>query len=144
MAPEELTAIVGRATRLTAIGGTLFALAIAAVVPFVLPLFYGAGFRGAVLITDILLVEIVASGIASILAVAFLATGRPGTVTLVRGGSLIVVVPLLFVLIPRFALVGAASAIGTSAPSLVPTLDDLRFLVHRLQRPHSPGTVLIA
>jgi O-antigen/teichoic acid export membrane protein len=163
MPPEELTAIVGRATRLTAIGGTLFALAIAAVLPFVLPLFYGTGFRGAVLITDILLVEIVASGIASILAVAFLATGRPGTVTLVRGGSLIVVVPLLFVLIPRFALVGAASAIlissvarviafallyrssiGTAAPSLVPTLDDLRFLVHRLQRPHSPATVLIA
>jgi len=152
MPASEMTAIVGRATRLTTFVGALFSLSIAAVLPFVLPLFYGAAFRGAVIITDILLVEVVVSGVASILSVAFLATGHPGTVTLVRLGSLIVVVPLLFVLIPRFALVGAATAIlissvarviafallypaaiGTSAPSILPTLDDVRFIGHRLR-----------
>jgi O-antigen/teichoic acid export membrane protein len=152
LAPSALTDIVGRATRLTGFGGTLAAGALAALLPFALPLFYGTAFGAAVIITDILLLEMIAAGVASTLAIGFLATGHPGIVTLVRGGSLALVVPLLFILIPRFALVGAASAllissvarivafvvlyrstIGTPPPSLVVSPDDLRFIYRRLQ-----------
>jgi O-antigen/teichoic acid export membrane protein len=153
MPPVEMTALVGRAARLTALGGAAFGILIAATLPFALPLFYGSEFGPAVIITDILLVEILASGISSILALSFLATGHPGIVTIVRGGSLLIVVPLLFVLIPHFALVGAAcallvssasrvvafallyrSAVGTPAPSLILTRDDIRFVANRLRR----------
>jgi O-antigen/teichoic acid export membrane protein len=151
MPPVEMTAFVGRAARISALAGAVLAIGIAAALPLALPAFYGSDFRAAITITDILLIELIASGVASILAVAFLAAGRPAIVTFIRGGSLIVAIPLLFALIPHFGLVGAASAllissaarvlgfallyrsaIGTNPPSLILTLDDLRFIRRRL------------
>ena len=152
MPAAAMTEMVGRAARLTTLAGGAMSLAIAAVLPFVLPTFYGAEFGAAIGITDILLVEIIASGIAFMLSVAFLSVGRPGIVTTVRGGSLIVVIPLLFVLIPRYGLIGAASSllisglvrvaafmllyrsvVGSPPPSLILTGDDIRFVALQLR-----------
>jgi O-antigen/teichoic acid export membrane protein len=147
LGPAELTSFVGRGVRFALLAGGLCALALAVVLPVILPLFYGADFRSAVVVCDILLCELAASGVASVLSIAYLASGRPGMVTIVHGFSLLVTVPLMFVLIPRLGLAGAAlslltssacrlvalfvgyrRAVGTAPPRLVVDRDDLRFI----------------
>jgi O-antigen/teichoic acid export membrane protein len=152
LSPAAMTAFVGRAVRFAILAGVLCALALALVLPVILPLFYGGAFRAAVLVSDILLLELTASGSAAVMAVAYLASGRPGTVTLIHAFSLLVTVPLMLVLIPRLGLSGAAlsllvssasrliamfalyrRSVGTAPPSLVLDAGDLRFALGYLQ-----------
>jgi len=152
LAPAEITAIVGRYVRSSMATGTLAALALAAIVPLVVPWFYGSDFAAAIRITEVLLVELVATGVAIVLSVAFMAVARPGAVSLLQGGSIVLAVPLMVALIPRLGLMGAALGlvitslvrlaatiaiypriVGTPAPSILPGRDDLRMIVATLR-----------
>ena len=122
------------------------------VVPTFLQLVYGSQFIGALPVFRILTVEVVIGGSTWVLAQAFMALGRPGTITIMQGIGLGLTVPLLLILIPRYELVGAGLAILCSTiirfifmlvsyplilkvrpPSLLITRDDFNFVLQALQ-----------
>jgi O-antigen/teichoic acid export membrane protein len=149
--PEDAVKLVIRASRLSLLAiGTAAALA-AAVIPFVLPLLYGHTFAAAVPVAQVLVAEAAISGTTFALCQSFLSTGRPLIVTSLQGIGLASVIPLMLVFIPRFGLIGAAFALLFSTllrlvvilacypiflrqriPSLIPTLEDIRFVTSRL------------
>jgi O-antigen/teichoic acid export membrane protein len=152
MPASEMTAFVGRASRIAAIAGALCAGLLGLLLPLLVPFFYGAAFRASIAIVDVLLVEVIASGVANVLGVAYLAVGRPGLVSLVLGGSLLITIPLMLFFIPRMGLPGVAVsllisstarviamlalyrvAVGAAPPSLFIKPSDVRFIVDRVR-----------
>ena len=119
----ETIVLTGRAARAT------LCLMIAASPPLVfcgrllLRLVYGSAFAGAAAVLPFLVVEAIASGVTSVLAQAFLATGFPGTVSMLQGCGVITSIPLMYWLIPRFGLQGAGCAL------MLATLCRLLFVV---------------
>jgi O-antigen/teichoic acid export membrane protein len=111
LSAAETVALTGRAARAT------LCLMLAASLPlffsgrFLLRLVYGSGFAGAAAVLPFLVVEAIAGGVTSVLAQAFLATGFPGTVSLLQGCGVIASIPLMYWLIPRFGLAGAGCAL---------------------------------
>jgi len=95
----------------------------------------------------ILVVQIVLAGATAVLSQTFMALGRPGIVTTLQVLGLLLTVPLMLVLIPRFGIVGAGLALLLSTiarfvfilisfpvflkmrvPQLLPSMQDVRFL----------------
>jgi O-antigen/teichoic acid export membrane protein len=111
---DEILTLTGRAARistgLTVALGAVFMLAI----PLLLPLLYGHDFRSAIGVTWILVLEVVVSGVTSVLAQAFMSTGRPGAVAVMQGAGTLLAVPLMLLLIPRYGIFGAACALLVS------------------------------
>ena len=150
--PNEAIALVGRAARVT-LGATAFgALVLSAITPVIVPFFYGQDFTEAGRLAQILFVEVTISSTISVLAQAFLSTGRPGTVTALQGVGLAAIVPLMIYGIPRYGLVGAALALLASTgirlifvllcfpvllkiapPNIIPTAADARFALSRVR-----------
>jgi O-antigen/teichoic acid export membrane protein len=95
-------------TVLAAIGLALFG-------PWVLGLLYGQEFLDAVPIFRLLLFAAVLNGTDQVLAQAFMASDRPGMVTLLQSAGIVLSVPLLLVLVPRYGLEGAGLALLISA-----------------------------
>jgi O-antigen/teichoic acid export membrane protein len=107
----EIADTIAQATRVS----TMLSLPLTAIVmlfsPILLQLLYGTKFLDAVFIFRILVIEQLVSCAVWILAQAFMAAGRPGTVALLQGVGLGVSFPLMLILIPKFGLVGAATAL---------------------------------
>jgi O-antigen/teichoic acid export membrane protein len=106
--------LTGRAVR-----ATLYVMIIASIPLFVLgglllQIVYGQKFSGASAVLPFLLIEAIADGLTSVLAQAFLASGFPGTVTLLEAVGVSTSIPLLYFLIPRFGLRGAGLAMMTA------------------------------
>jgi O-antigen/teichoic acid export membrane protein len=139
--------MVERSARVSSCVALAFAAALALALPILLPLFYGDAFSRGIAVGQVLTLEAVISGLISVLAQAFMALGRPGIVTILQALGLAVVVPLMFLLLPHFGLIGAAYALLLSTmvrlaimvgfypailkvpfPRLIPTLDDLSHL----------------
>jgi O-antigen/teichoic acid export membrane protein len=74
-------------------------------------LLYGSEYLAAVTVFRILTVEVVLSGTIWVLAQAFMALGRPGTLTLMQGIGLGLTVPFMLLLIPMYGLEGAGLAL---------------------------------
>ena len=144
---EEVVALTGRAVRVSVAFTLLAALAAMILVPGLLRLLYGAEYLGAVSVFRILSVEVVISGTTWLLGQAFMALGRPGTITILQGIGLGLSIPLMLLLIPTYGLVGAGLALLCSTtvrlffvlasyplilkvhpPSLIITRDDLVFM----------------
>jgi O-antigen/teichoic acid export membrane protein len=104
---DEAVALTGRAVRVTlaAMIGTAAAAALAG--PLVIGLFYGQEFLGAVPVLRVLLADVLLRGVVRVLAQAFMASGRPGLVSIVQGMAIGVSIPLVLLLVPRYGLVGA-------------------------------------
>jgi O-antigen/teichoic acid export membrane protein len=130
-------------TLLTASAGAV----IIALGPQVLALLYGNAYRSADTVLRILVVEVVLSGAALVLSQAFMALGRPGVITAVQVTGLLVTIPLMLVLIPRFGVAGAGAALLISTtlrlilviasfpivlkmpvPAVLPRIDDLIYM----------------
>jgi O-antigen/teichoic acid export membrane protein len=109
--PEAILELTGRAVRattlLTASGGLFIAL----LGPKLVVLLYGAEYRGATGVVRILVVEVVLSGIAFVLSQAFMAMARPGVITALQVGGLLITIPLMLFLVPRLGVEGAATAL---------------------------------
>ena len=80
LAKEDVVALTGRATRISTFVASLGAAALILLLPFLMVRLYGGAFSGVVPVARILSVEVIVTGATSILAQAFLATGRPGTI----------------------------------------------------------------
>jgi O-antigen/teichoic acid export membrane protein len=108
---EEITSITGRAARMTLLIMVLASMPLLFFGGFLLKLVYGAKFVAAAMVLPFLVVEGIFDGLTSVLAQAFLASGFPGTVTVLQGSGLIASIPLLYWLIPLFGVRGAGCAL---------------------------------
>lgn len=98
-------------TTFTMLGGVFLML----LAPLVIPLMYGKDFNAALTVFRLLLLEVTISGGTIILAQAFMALGKPKVVSMLQGFGLLLVIPMLFLLIPKFGLLGAGIAMLSSA-----------------------------
>lgn len=110
----EVVALTGRAARASTALTFLAAVAVMQLGPVLLHWLYGSEYAGAVLVFRILLIEVVLSGTTWVLAQAFMALGKPGTVTILQGIGLGLSVPLMLILIPTRGLEGAGLALLAS------------------------------
>jgi len=95
---------------------------------WLVPLFFGADFEGAVPLTRILLVGAFFTGVRRVLTDSTSAKGRPGLGSMAELVSWVVLVPALFVLMPLWDVEGVATAMAISAAAaLVALLLLLRF-----------------
>jgi O-antigen/teichoic acid export membrane protein len=152
LSTDEVISLTGRATRvsatLTLSGGVVVAL----VGPWLLRLLYGKEYVHSVGTFRVLLLEMTVSGSVFLLAQAFMALGRPGLVTILQAMGLALSVPMMLWLIPKWGVLGAATALmistltrfiliyssfklflKTPPPDLMPRVEDLRILVDRIR-----------
>jgi O-antigen/teichoic acid export membrane protein len=145
--PETIRDMTGRATRMSTLLTTLGGLCVMLLGPVLLTLLYGREYRGALVVLDVLVVEVILSGATLVLSQAFMALGRPGVITILQVTGLMLSVPLILVLTPRLGILGAGLGllISTTArllfvlicfpafvklrvPDILPRVSDLLFL----------------
>ena len=107
--------LAGRAARLSTAVTVVSALLLGGLGPWVLEALYGPEFRGAAQLMRLLILVTVLEGTADVLAQAFMATDRPGLVTVRQGLGLALNIPLLLVLVPRWGLMGAGVALSVTS-----------------------------
>lgn len=145
---DKVVEMTFRVYRISTCVALLCSMMIMLVAPFVMPLLYGPDFKEAISVFRMLLLEVSISGGTMVLAQAFMALGKPKIVTILQGIGLLIVIPLLTVLIPKFGLAGAGMAIlssgllrfvfillnvkftlKTKLPKLLMNKDDVRWLL---------------
>jgi antigen flippase len=146
----DLTNRVGRLTFAVIFVTMMFNIIL---MPFLLPAFFGKAFVDAVPVGQILAATFILSGTAAVLAQAFLAAGKPGVIAIIQGAGILLAIPPLLILIPRFGLIGAAwglliatalrevvtmscfpIVLKAPIPSPILTLGDIRFVKESLGR----------
>jgi O-antigen/teichoic acid export membrane protein len=120
---DEVLFITGRAARVSSFLTLLTAIPLILFGPWLLKLLYGSEFVESVTVFRILLLEVILNVIIWVLSQAFMGLGRPGILTILQGFGLLITVPLMLVLIPRFDFVGAGFSL------LLSTLARLVFLL---------------
>lgn len=157
--PQSMTEYLGRSVRISLFAGILGGLAIAALVPILLPRLYGGDFLASVPIVFFLLGDVLLGGTTSALAEAFKASGRPGLVTMIEAGTLVTTVVLMVTIIPRLGVIGAAmslviasslrlaavasfyrSVVGANVPSLIIRRYDVEYALGRLNQQLRKGS----
>ncbi len=136
---EEVAALTGRAARIGLALTLLAAIGLMALSPVLLPLLYGPDFIGAVRVFYILGVEVVISSTSQTLSQTFMASNRPGTLTILQAVAFGLSVPLMLVFIPAFGLEGAGLAVLCSTTA--------RFILVLVSYPlilkiHPPGLLI--
>lgn len=150
---REVMALTGRAARISLALSVVGATALLAIGPAALGLLYGPHFVDALPVFRILVAAVVIDGASMVLAQAFMALGRPETVTTVEGVGLALSAVMLLLLIPRYGLIGAGLALLASAsarfglmlwayrlilksdlPRLLVSREDLLWLQQSIQR----------
>ena len=106
--------LTGRATRITSALLLVTSVALIAALPLLLPLFYGRAFAASVPVAQVIVVSIALNGVVYVLAQAYMAAGRPGVIAAIQLVGLGTTVPAMLLLIPRYALLGAATALVIS------------------------------
>lgn len=109
--------MTSRAMRMSTLLTTVVGMGIIVVGPQILALLYGAEYRDANAVLRILVVEVVLSGATLVLSQAFMAIGRPGVITALQLMGLLLTVPLMTLLVPRYGIVGAGTALLLSTTS---------------------------
>jgi O-antigen/teichoic acid export membrane protein len=121
---------------LAATGAVVVLLELAA--GWIVPLFFGAEFEDAVLLTRILLVGSFFAGARRVLADITSGSGRPGITSIAELSSWVVIVPALAVLAPLFGVPGVAVATVISSFA---SFSLLLVLLRRAQR-RTPGAAI--
>ncbi|HMI53620.1 MAG TPA: polysaccharide biosynthesis C-terminal domain-containing protein [Candidatus Saccharimonadales bacterium] len=151
--PEAVRDMTSRSVRMSTLLTSIAGLGIIILGPQVLTLLYGAEYQMATAVLRILVVEVVLSGATLVLAQAFMALGRPGIVTALQVTGLLLTVPLVVLLTPRFGIVGAGLALLISTttrllfvllsfpiflkmriPGIVPKWSDISFMLGTISR----------
>jgi O-antigen/teichoic acid export membrane protein len=146
--PETIREMTGRATRMSTLLTTVAGTGVMLVGPQLLTVLYGREYRGALAVLDVLVIEVILSGAMLVLSQAFMALGRPGVITNLQVTGLLLSVPLIFLLTPKWGILGAGLGllISTTArfilvlacfpvflrlrvPNVVPGISDLRFIL---------------
>ncbi|KAA9004677.1 oligosaccharide flippase family protein [Paenibacillus spiritus] len=115
LSKEEALELTFRAFRISTTCTLIGAALLMALAPLVIPLLYGKDFSEALTVFRLLLLEVTISGGTLILAQAFMALGKPKFVSMLQGVGLLLVIPLLFLLVPTYGLLGAGAAMVGSA-----------------------------
>jgi O-antigen/teichoic acid export membrane protein len=155
----ELIAMTGRALRVSTLVTTACGALVAVFGPLLLTLLYGREYKGATMILNILIAEVILTGATLVLTRAYMALNRPGLVTILQSSGLILSLPLLAVFVPRWGVLGASFALltaavvrlivalasfrfvlGEPAPGLIPRIDELQVLATRMKS--AGGTAL--
>jgi O-antigen/teichoic acid export membrane protein len=110
-APQAVREMTGRAVRTSTLFTVIAGVLICFFGPYLLAVLYGREYAGAASVLRILVVEVVLAGATLVLSQAFMALGRPGVITTLQVVGLLLTLPLMFVLVPRFGIVGAALAL---------------------------------
>ena len=108
---DALIDLTARAARISFALAVLAGIGVALLGPIVLPLLYGSEYRGVSRVLDVLIAEAILTGATLVLTQAFMAIGRPGLVTILQSSGIVLSIPLLVVLIPRFGIMGASAAL---------------------------------
>jgi O-antigen/teichoic acid export membrane protein len=115
LSSEDGIALITRAARLSTAVSAVLGCFFLLVIPVLLPRLYGAEFRTAIPLMPLLTAEAILGGLGTILNAGFLAAGRPLVVTLIEAISVACALVLLFVLVPRMNILGAATALLCAA-----------------------------
>ena len=105
------TAMVARRALLIVVALSLVGIMLA---PIAIPLLFGEPFRPAVPMAQILFVGTAAITISMILSGGLLGSGRPALMSIIQTGGAVLTIPALFLLVPRWGGVGAATATTTT------------------------------
>jgi O-antigen/teichoic acid export membrane protein len=105
---ETILDMTGRAARMTTFITTICGAGIVLLGPQLLQLLYGPEYRGAAAILRILVLEVIISGATLVMSQAFMALSRPGVVTALQAFGLLLTLPMMLVLVPRYGIEGAA------------------------------------
>ena len=151
LSSEAVISLTERCARISTIVSAAAAIFIYVFGPFFLNLLYGREYGSALSSLRILLVEVTLAGTVSVLAQAFMALGRPGIVTILQAVGLSFSIPLMLLLIPRWGIKGAATALlvstlarlifvmagfpiflKTRMPNLLPKSEDFELLWNRM------------
>jgi len=116
--------IASRAVRWTLLIGSICAVFLGVAAQYFVVIVWGSRFLEAVPTIYVLLPGTVALGVASTMTVSLNGAGKPGTGTVAELASLAVMVPLLWLLLPRMGIFGAglASTCGYTVNCIVTTL----------------------
>jgi O-antigen/teichoic acid export membrane protein len=147
--PKIVREMTGRAMRMSTVLTASTGVCIAVLGAPLLSLLYGHEYRDAAPVLRILVAEVVLAGATLVLGQAFMALERPGIVTAFQVTGLLLVVPLMLILVPRYGIVGAGVALLLSTasrflfvlvsfplflkiriPHLFPGREDLLYMVH--------------
>jgi O-antigen/teichoic acid export membrane protein len=109
--PEVVREMTSRAMRISTMLTAAAGLGIILLGPQMLSLLYGGQYQVATTVLRILVIEVVLSGAALVLSQAFMALGRPGVITALQVTGLLLAIPLVMVLTPRYGIVGAGLAL---------------------------------
>lgn len=112
---SELIHLTGKATRVSTLTTAAFGLLVAALGPLALPILYGREYEAATGILNVLILEVIITGATLVLTRAFMALGRPGLVTMLQASGLIVSIPFLLFMVPRWGAYGASLALLTAS-----------------------------
>jgi O-antigen/teichoic acid export membrane protein len=110
-APAEVGETVGFATRIIFLAMLVAGVLTGVFAPLLVRVLYGARFRPAVPALELLIAEAILTSTGWMLAQAFFALNRPGTISLLQIPALAALTGLLFWLTPRYGLLGAATAL---------------------------------
>jgi O-antigen/teichoic acid export membrane protein len=150
---EHAVALTFRVFRISTFIALLASMCLMLIAPYVFQILYGPEFKEALGVFRLLLLEVSIGGGTMVLAQVFMAMGKPKIVTLLQALGLLLVIPMLMILVPKFGLIGAGAAMLSSVvlrfgfillnvrfilrmkiPPLVMTMDDLRWLKSMLDR----------
>jgi O-antigen/teichoic acid export membrane protein len=145
--PSEVREMTSRAARMSTLLTAMAATGAAYFGPSLLSLLYGREYVGATKALRILAIEAVLSGATLVLSQAFMALERPGVITALQLTGLLLTLPLMFVLVPRFGIAGAGLALLVSTscrllfvlssfplllkmrtPNIIPHFEDIEFM----------------
>lgn len=96
--------------------------------PWVIGLLYGDLFLESIPVFRLLLLEVVIGGSALVLGQSFMAVGKPMIVTISQAIGIILVIPLMYMLVPQYGLIGAGLAL------LIPAIIRLLYIIIMFQR----------
>jgi len=120
LARAEIVEVTGRAARLSTACTAFFGVGLFLTGPAALHLLYGSKYAEADSVLRVLIIEVVLASATSVLAQAAMGLGRPGVVTLLQSIGLCLTIPLMFVFVPHFGILGAGfSLLISSACRLV-------------------------
>jgi O-antigen/teichoic acid export membrane protein len=114
LSKDEVIEVTGRATRASAAVTVFGGIVVGLGGPMLLRLLYGKEYIHSVATFRVLLLEMTVSGSAFLLSQAFMALGRPGLVTILQAAGLALSIPTMLWLIPKWGVLGAATALMIS------------------------------
>lgn len=154
---EEVVSVIGRGVRVSISLALLAALILAVLGPWAIASIYGQAFVEAVPVFRLLLAEVVIGGATWVLAQAFMASDKPGIISITQSVGVGLTIPLLLLLVPAYGLVGAGLAmlistttrfvfvmvnfpisLGVRPPRLRPRLSDFTSIVLRRGNDREP------